>query len=86
MKKFSLIARAIYAHLTFDFWQLYSNITIMNETHTNGSLDAELQQLSILNEMRQRNQMTEMYRHVFNVLGSIISVCGIIGITNRFIY
>ena len=58
----------------------------MNETHTNGSLDAELQQLSIYNEMRQRNQMTEMYRHMFNVLGSIISVCGIIGITNRFIY
>ena len=51
----------------------------MNETHANASLDTELHQLSIYNEMRQRNQLTEMYRHVFNVLGSIISCCGIVG-------
>ena len=52
----------------------------MNETANNSSsFDIELHQLSIYNEMRQSNQTIELYRHFFSVLGSIVSICGILG-------
>jgi hypothetical protein len=51
----------------------------MNETLNQTSLGLEFHQLSIYNEVREINQRAETYRHILSVLGSILSLFGIIG-------
>lgn len=51
----------------------------MNETLNQTSLGLEFHQLNIYNEVREKNQRAETYRHILSVLGSILSLFGIIG-------
>ena len=48
------------------------NLTVFNWTN-------DLPQIHIYNEMRDKNNVAENYRHFLGVLGSLISVVGVFG-------
>ena len=53
------------------FYHYDANVSVL--------MNSEFEQLSIYNEMRRRNKTVEAYRHVLGVLGTLLSVFGILG-------
>ena len=49
---------------------------IKNQTF---NLTNSFNQIMIYNEMKQENKITETYRHVFVILGTIFSIVGVFG-------
>jgi hypothetical protein len=68
-----------------EFLDLYIDFPL-NETLNELSNDTifetianDFHQTNIYNEMKDRNQLIEYNRHIFGVLGSLVSVIGIFG-------
>ena len=51
---------------------------ISNDSENNSLFENSFHQIDIYNEMRRHNKV-ESYRHVFGVMGALISIFGIFG-------
>lgn len=49
------------------------------------NLTNNFDQIMIYNEMKQENKITETYRHVFVILGTLFSIVGVFGKLTLFL-
>lgn len=66
--------------LYLDFNETFDDLKFINGTRQayNASAD-DFHQIDIYNEMKEQNRLIESYRHLFGILGSLVSVFGIFG-------
>ena len=65
--------------LYLDFNETFDDFTFNGTQQAYNASADDFHQIDIYNEMKEQNRLIETYRHIFGILGSLVSVIGIFG-------